>query len=236
MAGKGPGLFRALKRAAGMGSGSKGPGASGQDMSAIGLYHTSTKIGSMSFRTVKDVASFKGKVLLIVKPKQPLGQAEVQAIVQRVQNGLGVLLVGDGGEDNSNLNPLAIWFGVQFNNDIVSSFDKMGATTNTPYTYAREHAITEPLHIYEIDKSCSLRLRDWNRQALLFSSQESFSDADGNKAWDTGEYLGSCAVMAQAEYGRGRAIFIGDAIMFERRKPQDMQLLNLVAKWLGHEM
>ena len=201
-----------------------------------GLLAKSRRIGNMPYPTVKDPSSFSGKVLMVVRPQEPLSPNEVKTIVFNVESGMGLLLVGDGGEDNSNLNSLAKRFGAAFNSDLVSSIDEEGSASYTPFLYAMPHTITDGLEAFQVDRSCSLLLNDWNSQVLLFSSENSFSDADGSMTWDEGEYAGSCAVMARAEVGQGRVVFIGDAIMFERTSPTDLKLLDRMFKWLWHEL
>ncbi len=200
------------------------------------LLAKSRRIGNMPFPTVKDPSSFSGKVLMVVKPQEPLSPNEVKSIAFNVESGMGLLLVGDGGEDNSNLNGLAKRFGASFNSDIVSSYDESGSATYAPHMYALPHAITEGLEAFQVDRSCSLRLTDWYGQVLLFSSEKSFSDADGSGTWDEDEYSGTCAVMGKAENGNGRVVFIGDAVMFERNSSADVKLLDRIFKWLKHEI
>ena len=200
------------------------------------LLAKSRRTGNMPYPTADDPASFSGRVFMVVRPREPLSPNEVKSIVFNVESGMGLLLVGDGGEDNSNLNGLARRFGASFNSDTVSSFEGSDTATYTPHMYALPHVITEGLEGFQVDRSCSLRLADWYGQALLFSSERSFSDADGSGTQDEDEYAGTCAVMGKAEIGNGRVLFIGDAVMFERNSPADVKLLDRVFKWLKHEI
>ena len=201
----------------------------------IAILDKSTPIPGLNFPTVHDPDSFTGKVLVVIKPQQPLDPKDVEEITRKVQAGMGLLLVGDGGFDNTNINPLSKNFSVEFNNDIISSVDETGTTNYTPFMYSMPHPISEQLQYFQVDKSCSLKLGDWFKQVLLFSAKESFSDADWDGSWEQGEYVGSCAVMAKYDAEMCRAVFIGDAIMFERNGEQDQRLLNAVYKWLKKE-
>ena len=202
----------------------------------VAFHAKSMRIEGLNFPVVTDLASFAGKTLMLVKPTTPLTPEEVEAIVKKVQGGMGLLLVGDGGFDNTNLNPLAKKFSVEFNNDIISTVDQTGATSYTPYMYAMPHPITSQLQFFQVDKSCSLKLGDWHRQVLLFSAKESFSDADWDGSWEQGEYIGSCSVMARYDASNCRVVFIGDGIMFERGSEQDLRLLEAVHKWLNRDI
>ena len=200
------------------------------------LLAKSRRTGNMPYPTVDDPTSFSGSVLMVVRPQESLSPNEAKSIAFNVESGMGLLLVGDGGEDNSNLNSLAQRFGASFNSDTVSSFEGSDSATYTPHMYALPHVITEGLEGFQVDRSCSLRLADWYGQALLFSSERSFSDADGSGTQDEDEYAGTCAVMGKAEIGNGRVVFIGDAVMFERNSPADVKLLDRVFKWLKHKI
>ena len=201
----------------------------------VGLMAKSRRTGNMPVPAVNDPASFSGSVLMVVRPQEPLSPNEVKSIAFNVESGMGLLLVGDGGEDNSNLNGLARRFGASFNSDTVSSFEGSDTAPYTPHMYALPHVITEGLEGFQVDRCCSLRLADWYGQVLLFSSEHSFSDVDGSGTQDEDEYAGTCAVMGKAEIGNGRVVFIGDAVMFERNSPADVKLLDRVFKWLKHE-
>lgn len=202
----------------------------------VAFHAKSMKIQGLDFPVVTDLASFAGKTLMLVKPTKPLTPEEVEAIVKKVQGGMGLLVVGDGGFDNTHLNPLAKKFSVEFNNDIISTVDQTGATSYTPYMYAMPHPITSQIQYFQVDKSCSLKLGDWHQQVLLFSAKESFSDADWDGSWEQGEYIGSCSVMARYDAANCRVVFIGDGIMFERGSEQDLKLLEAVHKWLNREI
>ncbi len=202
----------------------------------VAFHGKSMKIEGLDFPVVTDLASFAGKTLMLVKPTTPLTPEEVEAIVSKVQGGMGLLVVGDGGFDNTHLNPLAKKFSVEFNNDIISTVDQTGSTSYTPYMYAMPHPITSQIQYFQVDKSCSLKLGDWHKQVLLFSAKESFSDADWDGSWEQGEYVGSCSVMARYDAANCRVVFIGDGIMFERGSEQDLKLLDAVHKWLNREI
>ena len=173
---------------------------------------------------------FDGEVVVARLPRLPaVVTLDRKLGGRKAKYGVEVRGAGDGYEVSSR-------FGTVFNNDVLSTVDRTGTTSVTPYLYTVQHPITQDVQYFQVDRSCSLTLSDWHAQTLLFSSPESFSDANASGTWDQGEFVGSFAVLAKAEHGKGRVVFIGDAVMFERKGRDDKALLDRIFLWLSRRI
>ncbi len=180
-----------------------------------------------------DVLSGYG-VFLMVRPSEDLASAEVEAIRSFVENGGGLWVL----EDSASLiksNSIASQFGVTFKADIVEN--EIDNSSRYYWPIIRElkpHAITEGVGSFVYYGGCSLNVL--SPAAVIATGGAHASTYKYPDGYIYGSYP---PVLAAAEAGSGRAVFIGDMSALrsryydERLSDEHKQLLANIVDWLN---
>lgn len=168
-------------------------------------------------------------VLVIVYLESGLGKEESAAIQSFVQNGGGLLILGDcnynyGTGEYAGLNALSHNFGITFNDDTV--LDPDDSTPTRPkkiiiHEFA-EHEITFATGSILYVWGSSLSLQS-SARAIAFTDQDSWGDRNRDDIQQHSEARGPLPVVAVSEYGQGRVLAIGEKRLFT-----SLQLANSI--------
>ncbi len=176
-----------------------------------------------------DVLSGHG-VFLLVRPSVDLTSAEVEAIASFVENGGGLWVL----EDSASIiksNSISSRFGVTFNSDaVINPKDYFSWKPYWPIIRDLEpHAITAGVSSFVYYGGCSLNV-------LSPAAVVATGGADAYS--DRGIYGNDPPVLAAAEAGSGRAVFIGDmtalsSTQYDALSDEHKQLLANIVDWLN---
>jgi hypothetical protein len=175
-----------------------------------------------------DVLSGYG-VFLLVRPSVVFTSAEVEAITSFVENGGGLWML----EDSAILiksNSLASQFGVTFNSDAVINEEDYSSRMWNPIIRELEpHAITAGVSSFVYYGGCSLN---------VLSPAAVIATGGADAYSDRGIYGNDPPVLAAAEAGSGRAVFIGDmsalsSTKYDALSDEHKQLLANIVDWLN---
>ena len=138
-------------------------------------------------------------VLLVLRPSEAFQDSEVEAITSYVESGGGLWMLEDVGNSEPLSNTLAAEFGVTFNADQV--LDYYSADYEHPtIDFFQPHPVTTGVGSFLYNRGCSLVA---NFPAVVIARASMYSETTSGLA-------GDIPVLAAAEYGNGRAVFIGD--------------------------
>jgi hypothetical protein len=123
--------------------------------------------------------------------------AEVERIVDFVDNGGGLLIMGDRqSAPNANIEPVATQFGITFGPDVVSSypnyFDVYTSELDRSHSVFNDFATTDEIFMYA-------------------ASELSVTDPASPIAWQEGT---GKAIAAAAQYGQGRVVALSDSSLW----------------------
>lgn len=170
-----------------------------------------------------------------------VNNSEIEHIMQFVEEGGGLLLIGEMGSATSFINPLSERFGVSF------AGNQMYDPSNHLYDDRRlvvlhdllAHPITLGVDSIYFGQATSL-LVSGNATALAFGDQDTYTDI--------GNYQGKAVIgLVAAEYGKGRAVFIGSIQRYfygfksiydgirEKYINNQIQLLSNIFHWVVYK-
>jgi len=193
------------------------------------------KKGKLSYSTLKDY-----DVLVLASFGESYSTAEVDAIRRFVENGGGLLLLGDFEYPNNNI---ARAFDVLYYSEMVVIGDKKAekfySDSHTFYvTDIEKHPITKGVDQIAFFFGIPILSYESGR-VLARTSEDSWADKDGLGSKDAGEDEGPFDVLlAMENVGKGRAVFFGGAISFWNSvifepDQQNLELLSNAVEWLG---
>ncbi|MDX9693947.1 MAG: DUF4350 domain-containing protein [Methanothermobacter sp.] len=167
-------------------------------------------------------------VLILMAPGRNYTDQEIKDIKKFVNNGGGLLLVGEpwgpqDGDKNYAFNKIARSFGVDltFNEIIVDTKHNMGISRVIKTDNIRSHPITA--NISEIYYITGAYQDPGAAEVLVYSDADSWSDhgyvtsegeSANNEIKEADEAKGPLPLISAMEYGRGKIIFIGSAQTF----------------------
>jgi hypothetical protein len=175
-------------------------------------------------------------VLILKCLTSPLSEEEIDAVVQFVEGGGGLLLIGDHTNVfgmSSYFNPLSERFGVKFNFDMVNDLSTGKLQVYEPPTVLA-HPIVQNVQSYQFMTSCSLSASPLVEPVILgygvvsdkgdYAHQHFFGTERRWPNFDYGPLLQCVAV----KYGAGRVVVYSDSTcfsnysMFDRGYPEFM--------------
>lgn len=187
--------------------------------------------------------------IAILCPQKGFSDAELTILANYVQNGGGLILMGEWGgirENTKILNNISKMFGVEFladrvcDNQLAAAYKTIGKYTlkvNKPFnikvSHFTPHPITNNVSSFGYYSGCSLLADD--AFIIARGSEKSFSDTDFDSErqdWETGGYI---AIMAAVEYGYGRVVCTGDndVITNEKFEELDNKVIAInMANWV----
>jgi hypothetical protein len=194
-------------------------------------------------------------VVVISFPKKRFSSRTVEAVLNYVEGGGGLLLTGEWGnlhESADILNTLSQSFNVVFNKDRITDQrdvheeevrmmgHSVGKRKEPTYATIRKfalHPITNDLHIVGHVSGCSLGAPKYT--VLAWSDDQSFADMDMDGELDPDEVVGSFATAVHPDIRTGRVVCLGDTSILTNRYIGQMDnrrfLLNTFA-WLAKLM
>lgn len=172
-------------------------------------------------------------VLVIAIPTQPFTTEEVNSIHQFVNDGGGLLFMGEGGaltsENVKDFNVLAKYYGIEFQRDVVVD-PRNNVTLDQAYPeipligHFADHPVTKNVKKIFFSSGCSLRLSG-GASPLAWGGEETY----GDRFSETYGYRGGSyepgsekrgeelIVIAYTESGKGRVVALGDTSLFRGR-------------------
>jgi len=169
-------------------------------------------------------------VLVIAIPTQPFTTEELDSIHKFVENGGGLLLLGESGALSSknveDFNVLSGYYGIEFQRDVVVDPENH-MTLDKPYPeipiieHFADHSVTRNVYKIFLVSGCSLRLSK-RAKSLAWGGDNTYGDrlsemyGYGGGTYERelekkGEEL---IVMAYAESEKGRILALGDTSLF----------------------
>ena len=171
---------------------------------------------------------------------------DIDTFADYVAKGNGLIIAGQSASEQYEpwareaVNLLAAKFGIEFENDLVcdptSPYLNDSRYPHWPMiTRFADHNVTEGVSRISYHAGCSLRI--WgNATAVAWTSDEAWSDLDGDRTYDPDEERGRLVVAAVSLYGKGRVACIGDNNLWSSRFLDSFDnnkfLLNLV-RWVA---
>jgi hypothetical protein len=184
-------------------------------------------------------------VLVLKTPRRPYSDNEIESIVKFVDNGGGLLLVGEHTDvyaTGRNLNAVARCFGFQFRYDCLfgmdSVFDQRYELPLVP------HPILQGMPGLDFATSCSIAPRDWSGRAAIRSTGLKNLVADYHvnnfypQPFDRADMrYGAFVQLWTASYGAGRVAAFADSTIFSNFsacEPGKAELWLGMLEWLNH--
>ncbi len=175
--------------------------------------------------------------LVIITPNRPLSEGEIGEVLRFVQEGGGLLLVGENGNytavsssnvtlpfNPENLNTIGVPVGVRFNRDILT--EKVGGEVMREVLINRfeNHTIARGISGIRVREGCTLALSGKARR-IAWGSENAYSESYG--------FVSYPPVAAATGYGYGHAVALCDTDGFLQTQDRDARLLvaNTLA-WL----
>lgn len=160
---------------------------------------------------------FNCNILVISQPTKAYSEEEISNIKQFVEEGGGLLLMGNGWAwvdyDHKSIedfpfNQIGREFGVSVNDDVITDPTDYHPSENPTFTVFSNfppHPATEGLaEVYSLC-ACSLSITG-DAIPIVMGDKDSYSGYIHSKPYKAGDYP---PVAAALEYGKGRAIFLG---------------------------
>jgi tetratricopeptide (TPR) repeat protein len=169
-------------------------------------------------------------VLVIAIPTDPFSNEELESIHQFVDNGGGLLLLGESGvltqKNVEDFNVLSAVYGMEFQRDVIVDYEN-NLTLDKAYPEIpiienfAQHAVTHNVHKIFFVSGCSLRLSS-KATKLAWGGEETYGDrlseiygyGGGNYEPELEKKGEDLIVMAVTESGKGRVIALGDTSLF----------------------
>lgn len=175
--------------------------------------------------------------LVIITPNRPLSEGEIGEVLRFVQEGGGLLLVGENGNytavsssnvtlpfNPENLNTIGVPVGVRFNRDLLR--EKVGGEVTREVLINRfeNHTIARGISGITVREGCTLALSGKARR-IAWGSENAYSESYG--------FVSYPPVIAASGYGYGHAVALCDTDGFLQPQDRDSRLLvaNALA-WL----
>jgi len=186
----------------------------------------------------------RGVAVLVLPPSMnQLQSSEESTIVNYVENGGGLLILGENGD--KGYSGLAQKFGVTMLPGLLC--DRDYGLKSRPFSVKisnmRRHDVTLGVESFIFNWGQPL-LVDNSAQPLAFTTSQSWYETDGDGEWE-GEPFGSFAVVAATERGSGRVISLGSAVCLANLNPsywegglKDFNTLRLIFNifnWIGKQ-
>ena len=187
--------------------------------------------------------------ILLITPRDSLSMGnDIDIIAQYVADGNGLIIAGQSGTSQyeswarGSVNELTTLFGIEFQRDLVCDQD---STYLSDERYPHwpmienfaDHEAVEGLEAFSYHAGCSLKVFG-NATAVAWTSDNGWSDVDGNLEFDDGESSGQKVVAAVSTYGEGRVACIGDNNLWSSRFLDGFdnnQLLLDLLKWVSRD-
>jgi DNA-directed RNA polymerase subunit RPC12/RpoP len=165
----------------------------------------------LDFQKLKDC-----DLLVIACPTQPFTSNEVTAIKQFVQNGGGLIFVGDQWLNENSVNSVSQKFGLIFRAPPICSLTPLWDCGSFTITNIARHEITEGINNLTCNWGCSMQ-PDTNWLTFVWTDTNTWLDINGNHSLDNGEPLGPFPYCATRTFGDGRIIAVVDDAVFWAR-------------------
>jgi tetratricopeptide (TPR) repeat protein len=192
--------------------------------------------GKLSYAVLK-----KYDVLILASFEESYSLGEVEAIKQFVENGGGLLVMGDTEYPN---NSVAREFGVAFASETVYIADKKAEkyVSDAHMFYVTDiasHAITKDVDQIALNGGLPI-INFESGISLIKTSKDSWADRLDSKfgSQQDDEDKGPFDILVAKEIGKGRAVFFGgaisywNAVIFEEDH-QNLQLIHNAVQWLS---
>lgn len=177
-------------------------------------------------------------LLVVITPNRPLSEGEVGEVLKFMQEGGGLLLIGENGNytavssstnatlpfNPENLNTVGVPVGVRFNRDILR--EKVGGevTREVLINLFENHTITKGVSGIKMREGCTLGLSGKARK-VAWGSENAYSESYG--------FVSYPPVVAASSYGYGHAVALCDTDGFLQPQERDARLLMAnVFGWL----
>jgi hypothetical protein len=188
--------------------------------------------------------------VLLITPRDSLSMGnDIDFIAQYVEGGGGLIIAGQSGTRQYEswardaVNELTTLFGIEFQRDLVCDPDSTYLSDPryphwpTLRNFA-DHESVEGLDAVSYHSGCSLKIFN-NATAVAWTSDNGWSDLDGNLEYTEDEDVGQRVVAAIATYGKGRVACIGDNNLWSSRFldgfDNNEMLLSLL-EWVSMEV
>ena len=172
-------------------------------------------------------------ILILAAPDRNLSDAEIASVVRFVQNGGGLLVLGDAWL-NAAINLLLNQFGIQFDpTPIASPAHEWDAQSFYVETFA-PHPVTEGLESWHTNWGGSLQVSG-SALSLSWTTPDAWKDANGNSVQDPCEAVGSFTLVAATQVGQGHVVVCSDNAFQEGMfKSFNAPLMMNMLAWLPH--
>ncbi len=205
------------------------------------LTGTGTRVDVLSALPITKEALNNHSTVIVSFPQKGFTEEEISSIVEFVQNGGGLFLVGeeyDYYHFKINLNSISTEFNIKFNDDEIrdsknkplASSSKLGESHFTIREFI-DHPITRGLEEFVFYGSCSLKVNG-KSNVILKGSEYSYSSE--------GYYSGGQfpPVLSVLEFGKGKVVCLGDGSIlrdtFINEGNNQPLVLNII-NWLSNE-
>lgn len=188
-------------------------------------------------------------VLLITPRDSDDFEYDVDMFADYVAAGNGLIVAGQSGSRRfepwarTAVNKLTSKFGIEFQADLVCDpASPFLADPRYPHwpmiTRFAEHNVTEGIKSISYHSGCSLKISG-NATPIAWTSEDAWSDVDGDQALDPDEEVGAKVVAAVSTYGKGKVACIGDNNLWSSRFldgfDNNKLLLNML-RWVSRRV
>lgn len=168
-------------------------------------------------------------ILILATPNDSLSEIEIGNVVHFVQNGGGLLVLGDAWL-NEDINNLINHFAISFAATPIASPQHDWDAQSFYVTSFTPHSITQGLENWHMNWGGSLQVSD-PALSLSTTSPDAWGDENGNGQLDSGETTGTFTLMAAAPINQGRVVVLADNAFHEDmfsefNAPLMMNMLN----------
>lgn len=194
------------------------------------------KKGKLGYSTLKNY-----DVLIIASFEESYSSSEVEAIKKFVENGGGLLFMGDIESSNNSVSRA---FDVLFSSETVIIADKKAESFRASdyqffVTDIKSHPVTRGVD--QIALNGGIPITSYGSGTVLAeTSSDSWADVvgEGLGKKDTDEDEGPFDILLAVEMGKGRAVFFGSASSLYNwvtgvRDQQNLELIENAVEWLG---
>jgi predicted lactoylglutathione lyase len=184
------------------------------------------------------------KILVIGVPTKLFSKEEIQNIIDYVRNGGSLLLVQSHGGDalqHSNLNELAAYFGLKFENTVIKSNVNAGVPTLPIISITSKHDLLKGVRKLVLGGACSLTVMK-NVEILVESNSDCVFEEYNpeSQQWEPIDFPGSVQPLAAVNYyGLGKVAALSSLEMFSAN-PQfgldsldNRRFIANIITWLG---
>ncbi|MFC2108760.1 DUF4350 domain-containing protein [Candidatus Bipolaricaulota bacterium] len=173
-------------------------------------------------------------VLIIATPRAPFTAQELDALVQFVESGGGLLVVQDANppvRDGSN--QIAELFGLHFRQGVLrSEHGDWDAESFRVDVVKSAHPIVQGSDEFQMNWGCSI-VDTPDCDVLLQSKGDTWQDSNGNQRADTDEPVGPLPVAVAKEVGEGRVVLIADNAFHDNIWDSNRVFFLRALRWLS---